>query len=360
MTVTMPIMTNDRSAHRQVRTLVVDDSVVVRTVIERILNADPAYAVVHKASNAEQALRYLAGHEVDLVLLDIELPGQSGLAALPAILRANGQVKVAILSGKCEEGSAAAIEALALGASDIVSKPGSGSFGEHFPQALIERLNRLFTDRPAPLAPARPAMPPAVQPAAQPVACLGIGASTGGIHALAQLFAGLAAPLGVPILLTQHLPASFTVYFAQQLSRMTSLKVKVAETGDLLMADTVHVAPGDANLTLRRGLHGRVTILLNPDRTPAGNLPGVDPMFASMAEVFGAGAGGVVLTGMGRDGTAGARDIVNAGGWIVAQDEASSVVWGMPGSVAGAGLTCGVMEPQAIMDFVTRRGKVVV
>jgi two-component system chemotaxis response regulator CheB len=360
MTVNMPIMTSDRSARTQVRTLVVDDSVVVRTVIERILNADPTYAVVHKASNAEQALGYVADNDVDLVLLDIELPGQSGLAALPAILRANGQVKVAILSGKCEEGSAAAIEALALGASDIVSKPGSGSFGENFPQALIERLNRLFADRPAPQAPSRPAMPPVVQPAAQPIACLGIGASTGGIHALAQLFAGLAAPLGVPVLLTQHLPASFTVYFAQQLARMTSLKVQVAQTGDTLMPDTVYVAPGDANLILRRGLHGRVTIILNPERTPAGNLPGVDPMFASMADVYGAGAAGVVLTGMGRDGTVGARDIVAAGGWIVAQDEASSVVWGMPGSVAGAGLTCAVMEPQAIMDFVARRGKVFV
>ncbi len=360
MTFIAPIMTSQRSEPQVVRTLVVDDSVVVRTVIERILNADPAYAVVHKTNSAEQALGYLAEHDIDRVMLDIELPGQSGLVGLPAILRANAGVKVAILSGKREEGSAAAIEALALGASDIVSKPGSGSFGEHFPQTLIERLNRLFTDRPAPSPPQRPLAPPVVQPAAQPIACLGIGASTGGIHALGQLFEGLAAPLGVPVLLTQHLPASFTVYFAQQLSRMTNLRVKVAETGDLLMADTVYVAPGDANLQLRRGLHGRVTITLNPERTPAGNLPGVDPMFASMAEVYGAGAVGIVLTGMGRDGTVGARDIVAAGGWIVAQDEASSVVWGMPGSVAGAGLTCAVMEPHAIMDFVSRRGKVLV
>jgi len=164
--------------------------------------------------------------------------------------------------------------------------------------------------------------------------------------------------LGVPLLLTQHLPASFTVYFAQQLSRMTSLRVKVAETGDLLAPDIIYVAPGDANIQVRRGLHGRVTIMLNPERTAAGNLPGVDPMFASMADAYGAGAAGIVLTGMGRDGTLGARAIVAAGGWIVAQDEASSVVWGMPGSVAGAGLTCAVMEPLAMMNFVARRGKV--
>ncbi|MEC3912024.1 chemotaxis protein CheB [Sphingobium sp. CR2-8] len=358
MTAIVPMMTNHSDGGRVIRTLVVDDSVVVRTVIERILNADPAYNVIHKTSSAEHALSYLADNVVDLILLDIELPGQSGLAALPQILRANPAVKVAILSGKCEEGSSAAVEALALGASDIVSKPGSGSFGEQFPQALIDRLNRLFFDQPSASPPSHLASAATPHLADSPLACIGIGASTGGIHALGQLFEGLAAPLGVPVLLTQHLPASFTVYFAQQLSRMTSLRVKVAETGDTLVADTVYVAPGDANIQLRRGLHGRVMILLNPERTPAGNLPGVDPMFASMADVYGPGAAGIVLTGMGRDGTIGARDIVAAGGWVVAQDEASSVVWGMPGSVVGAGLTCAVMEPLAIMNFVARRGKV--
>ena len=358
MTVSMPTMTSHRTGQGAVRTLIVDDSVVVRTVIERILNLDPAYNVVHKTNSAELALGYLADHPVDLILLDIELPGQSGLAALPAILAARAGVKVAILSGKCEEGSAAAIEALALGASDIVSKPGSGSFGEQFSQALIERLNRLFDQRVLTMLSAAPVVPPVVQPALQPLSCLGIGASTGGIHALGQLFEGLAAPLGVPLLLTQHLPASFTIYFAQQLTRMTSLRVKIAETGDILAPDTLYVAPGNANLQVRRGLYGRVMIQLNPERTPAGNLPGVDPMFASMAEVYGAGAAGVVLTGMGRDGTVGARDIVAAGGWIVAQDEASSVVWGMPGSVAGAGLTCALMEPKYMMDFIMRRGRI--
>lgn len=339
-----------------VRTLVVDDSVVVRTVIERILNADEHFHVVHKTNSAEQALDYLAASEVDLVLLDIELPGQSGLAALPALLQANPYGKIVILSGNCEEGSAAAVEALALGASDILTKPDSGSFGEQFSLALIDRLFRLFSNG----LPERDRAPlPTVTPgrAVAALACLGIGASTGGIHALGQLFAGLTAPLGVPILLTQHLPVSFTSYFAQQLARMTSLRVKVAQQGEILAPDIVYVAPGDANLQVRKGLQGRVMVTLNTERTPAGNLPGVDPMFSSMAEVYGAGAAGVVLTGMGRDGTVGGRDIVAAGGWIVAQDEASSVVWGMPGSIASAGLSCALLEPHAIMDFVARRGK---
>ncbi|WP_176591693.1 chemotaxis protein CheB [Sphingobium sp. EM0848] len=356
MTVLVPIMASNRSEDRAVRTLIVDDSVVVRTVIERILNMDAGFSVIHKTNSAEHALGYLSENAVDLVLLDIELPGQSGLMALPAILRTSPDAKVVILSGNCEEGSAAAVEALALGASDILAKPGSGSFGEHFPQALIERLSRLFSGEAPPVV-VRPVARVEAGQAEQPLACLGIGASTGGIHALGQLFAGLTAPLGVPILLTQHLPASFTYYFAQQLGRMTSLKVKVAEQGESLASDIVYVAPGDANLQLRRALHGRVSVLLNPQRTPAGNLPGVDPMFSSMAQAYGAGAAGVVLTGMGRDGTAGARDIVAAGGWIVAQDAASSVVWGMPGSIAGEGLNCALLEPHAIMDFVARRGK---
>ncbi|AMK19177.1 MULTISPECIES: chemotaxis protein CheB [Sphingobium] len=354
MTAVMPIMASH--SRPPVRTMVVDDSVVVRTVIERILNGDPAFSVVHKTSSAEQALGFLAGNDVDLVLLDIELPGQSGLSALPAFLRANPRGKVVILSGNCQEGSAAAIEALALGASDILAKPGSGSFGETFPQSLIERLSRLFGGNTATQGDAQPLQMAAAQ-ANAPLACLGIGASTGGIHALSQLFAGMSAPLGVPILLTQHLPVSFTSYFVQQLARMTSLRVKVAEQGEILKPDTVYVAPGDANLQVRRGLCDRVMVVLSPQRTAAGNLPGVDPMFASMAEAYGPGAAGVVLTGMGRDGTVGGRDIVAAGGWIVAQNEASSVVWGMPGSVATAGLSCALLDPYAIMDFVARRGK---
>lgn len=360
MTVTAPIPAISNRQAQAIRTLIVDDSVVVRTVIERILNDHPAFLVAQKTNMAEHALRYLAENSVDLILLDIELPGQSGLAALPAILRASPQAKVLILSGNCEEGSAEAIEALALGASDILSKPGSGSFGESFPPALIERISRLFGRHQPSTVPAvtlsvAPPLAPAQGSAA--LGCLGIGASTGGIHALGQLFASLAAPLAVPILVTQHLPLSFTGYFAQQLGRMTRLRVKVAENGEMLAPDVIYIAPGDANLLCRRGLHGRVTVSLDPQRTPTGNLPGVDPMFASMAHAYGPGAAGIVLTGMGRDGTQGARAIVAAGGCIVAQDEASSVVWGMPGSIAEAGLSCAVMEPGAIMPFIAQRAR---
>ncbi|MGE4323583.1 MAG: chemotaxis protein CheB [Sphingobium sp.] len=365
MTAPAPILTGSLDVSGPLRTLIVDDSVVVRTVIARILDADPRFRVVHKSNSAEQALAYLETQDADLVLLDIELPGQSGLAALPAILRSGPRVKVAILSANCDAGSSLAVEALALGAGDILSKPGSGSFGERFPQHLIERLSRLCgvdAPPPAPASPAGQSMRAAslARPdrQASPLRCLGIGASTGGIRALGDLFTGLELGMGVPILLTQHLPASFIVYFAQQLARMTPLPVKVAQTGDVLVPDTVHIAPGDAHLVCGRGPCGRVIVTLDRQRTPGGYLPGVDPMFSAMARIYGAGAAGIVLTGMGRDGTAGARDIVAAGGWIVAQDEASSVVWGMPGSVVGAGLACAALEPGAIMNFVARRGRV--
>ena len=212
------------------RVLIVDDSVVARTVLERIISADPGYQVVHKTNTAHGALSFLETAQVDLILLDVEMPGQSGLAALPAILAIGGDARVVILSGNCDEGSAAAVEALAQGASDIMSKPVSGSFGDKFSRALLARLARIAGRETASTG---IEMPVRLRPAGhtQPLGCLGIGASTGGIHALGQLLANMRQPLGVPILLTQHLPPSFIPYFAVQLERMTDLPVKIGEIG---------------------------------------------------------------------------------------------------------------------------------
>ncbi|CAN5357424.1 chemotaxis response regulator protein-glutamate methylesterase [soil metagenome] len=337
-----------------VRVLIVDDSVVVRTVLERIIAASPHYQVAHKTSNAAQALDFLAHERVDIILLDVEMPGQSGLVALPAILKAGCAAKIIILSASCEEGSAAAVEALALGASDIFSKPGRGSFGDQFSDELLVRLNRIaFPSAATPI----DSPPIRLRPLASGsvLGCLGIGASTGGIHALGQLFAGLGEPLGVPILLTQHLPPSFIPFFATQLSRMTSLPVAVARQGEVLKADRIYVAPGEANLECHRGRNGQVSVSLTTERAPSGSLPAVDPMFAAIARAYGSGAGAIVLTGMGRDGTAGGRKIIEEGGWVLAQSEDSSVVWGMPGSVARAGLVSALLPPREIMGFVGRR-----
>lgn len=341
------------SPERPIRLLIVDDSVVARSVLERIIGQDQRFEVCEKVASAAAALKYLATHSVDIIMLDVEMPGQSGLAALPEILRLSGNAKAIILSGNCGQGSAAAVEALAMGASDIMSKPGSNAFGGQFSEQLIERLLKLGHR----LAELQHDLPPAPVPlrkrrAHAPIACLGVGASTGGIHALGQLFDGLGGGLGVPVLLTQHLPPSFMPYFSAQLTRMTPMPVKIAEEGDVLRPDHVYIAPGEANLTCRRWRNGQVSVVLDPTREPLASLPAVDPMFLSMAESYGAGAVAVVLTGMGRDGTAGAERIAAAGGLIIAQDAASSVVWGMPGSVARAGLASATLPPERIGGFI--------
>ncbi len=357
MSIQTPATTWKTREEQPVRVLIVDDSVVARTVLDRIVSAHPGFTVARKTSNAEEALALLKVERVDIVLLDVEMPGQSGLAALPAILRAGRGAKVVILSGNCEEGSADAIEALAIGASDIVSKPGSGSFGDQFSRSLLERIGRIV-GRHGALEGLAQTVRLRTPDGAQPLRCLGIGASTGGIHALGQLFAGMTTPLGVPILLTQHLPPSFIPYFASQLTRMTPLPVKVAEQGEILKANHIYIAPGDANLGCRRLRAGQVSVSLMTERAPLDSLPAVDPMFSSIAQCYGASAGGVVLTGMGRDGTAGARRIVAESGWVVAQDEASSVVWGMPGSVARAGLASALLAPGQIMAHAAARASV--
>ncbi|CAH0351013.1 chemotaxis response regulator protein-glutamate methylesterase [soil metagenome] len=337
------------------RVLIVDDSVVARTVLERILAAHGGFVVTQKTSNAQQALDALSREPVDLVLLDVEMPGQSGIVALPAILKAGRGAKVIILSAICEEGSAKAVEALALGASDILSKPDHGSFGDQFARALLGRIVRIVgsehEDTPA-------SIRLRADNGHSNISCLGVGASTGGIHALGQLFAGMTAPLGVPILITQHLPPTFIPYFAKQLARMTNLPVKVAEDGEVLTPDKVYIAPGEANLGCRRSWNGQIIVALSADRTPLSALPAVDPMFMAMARCYGSTATGVVLTGMGRDGTVGAGHIVDAGGMIIAQDEPTSVVWGMPGSVARAGLATALLPPEKIMAFVAQHSMV--
>ena len=334
------------ATERRIRLLIVDDSVVARSVLERIVSQDRRFELCEKLASAADALSFLSTHQVDVIMLDIEMPGQSGLAALPAILQKGGKAKVIILSSNCDEGSAVAVEALAMGASDIMSKPGRSVFNGHFPEILIERLLRLGTqacwqktsERLPPIDLRRTGVHTAM-------ACLGVGASTGGIHALGQLFEGLGAGLNVPILLTQHLPPSFIPYFAMQLSRMTPMQVKIAEDSDVLRPNHVYIAPGEANLTCRARRDGRVVVVLDPERKPFASLPSVDPMFASMADAYGLGAVAVVLTGMGRDGTEGAARIADAGGWIIAQDAETSVVWGMPGSVARAGLASATLPP---------------
>lgn len=343
-----------------IRLMIVDDSIVARTVISRILEANPAFEVVATARNAGEALALVDDVRVDIILLDVEMPGLDGLTALPDLVARGRGAHVLVVSSAAGDGAAASVRALTLGASDTLLKPGAGSFAGRFAAVLVERLLRIGHARPeiepVPIAREVDAQP-TVALGAAPLACLAIGASTGGLHALSAFFGELPADFVVPILVTQHLPAAFMPYFASQLAEIAGRPTRVAESGMGLRPGELLIAPGEGHLCLTMTGDGpRVRV----DRAPApsGCLPSVDPMFEAAASVFGAGAVGVVLSGMGRDGLIGARAIAAAGGEVLAQDSRTSVVWGMPGAVANAGLAAAVLPPARLAQRVALRNGV--
>ncbi len=349
---------------RPIRLMIVDDSMVARAVLSRMVTADGTFEIVAVAGTAEDAIVALGQVRVDIILLDLEMPGAGGLKSIPGILEAARGARVLIVSSLAEEGAEETIAALALGAADTLPKPGIGRFNGRFSEILLAKLRALGTvDR----TPAR-VLPNAAIVARgggllslrsmspDPLELLAIGASTGGIHALAQLFAHLPARIGVPILVTQHLPAPFISVFARQLATASGRDAVVAEEGMVLVPDQIVVAPGDAHISLEK-YRGNAIVRLLCRRAASGCLPSVDPMFASAGSLFGGGALGVVLTGMGRDGTEGATQLVACGGSVVVQDEASSAVWGMPRSVAEAGLACAVADVAKIAQLVAYRAE---
>lgn len=322
--------------------LIVDDSAVARAVLTRIIEGSGRFTVAAAVPDAPRALEVLRDTRVSLVLLDLEMPRVHGLAALPDLLAAARGARVLVVSSACEDGASATIEALARGAADTLVKPPSGAAFGRFAEALIGRLERL-ADSGEPHEVAR--VPFASL--AVPAEVIAIGASTGGIHALARLLGALDPAVQTPILVTQHLPLAFSRHLAAQIAVFARRACTVATDGEPLREGTVLVAPGDAHLTCARS-GGRVIVRLSHEAQANGCLPSVDPMFSSVAAVFGASALGIVLSGMGRDGSAGAREIRQRGGTVMVQDQASSVIWGMPKAVFSAGHASLVLPPEAI------------
>lgn len=340
--------------------MIVDDSAVARAVLARMIAARPDFEIAATLSSADAALAFLSRRNVDIILLDIEMPGMDGLTALPALLAASEGARVLIVSSACDEGAAATMQALTLGAADTLAKPTASAFGGHFAEALFEKLARIGHARSAPYPPApggnMAAMPPAVlRPLASgPVECLAIGASTGGLHALSNLLRALPRSFDAPILITQHLPPVFMPFFASQICGVSGRPTKVAQNGVLLERGHILVAPGEGHLCCK-SVRGRVVATIVSDPVDNGCMPSVDPMLASVSDVFGATAIGIILSGMGRDGVLGAAVLARAGGDLLVQDRESSVVWGMPGAIVSAGLASVVLPPDQLAELILQR-----
>jgi len=332
-----------------IRVLVCDDSAVMRIAIARALESDPAVRVVARAANGALAIEAVKREPVDVVVLDIEMPVMDGLAALPLLLRAAPGLRVVMASTLTTRGADATLRALRLGAADYVAKPSAigEQTGEAFRRELLGKVKALAGRRPAPAGGAgeERGLPPLRPRPVDPPRLLAIGCSTGGPPALFAVMGALGATMPVPVVVTQHMPAAFTPILAEHMGRAGRLPCAEARDGEALSPGRVYLAPGDRHLLIEPAARGATARL--SDAAPVNFCrPSVDPMLESAAAAFDGRVLVAMLTGMGHDGLAGTRRVIAAGGTAIAQDEASSVIWGMPGAVARAGL-CHAVLPLA-------------
>ena len=348
-----------------IRVLVVDDSTVTRRMLALSLAADPGLEVVGTAADGKLGLAKVAHLCPDIVVLDVEMPVMDGLETLKVLRKTHPRLPVIMFSSLTKRGAAVAIEALTLGASDYAAKPANFGSAEASMQAVrddlapkIKRLCRRASPPAIPVAPAtRPgiAFPLAAASAGMvPVSVVAIGVSTGGPNALATLLPLLDADFPVPVVLVQHMPPLFTRSLAERLSMLSRFRAREGEAGALLEAGDLWVAPGGFHMEVERGGAG-VKLRLHEGLPENSCRPAVDVLFRSVARVFGPGVLAVVLTGMGQDGLQGSRSVHEAGGRVLVQDEASSVVWGMPGAVAQANLAEKVLPLDALAKEINRR-----
>ena len=347
-----------------IRVLVVDDSVVIRKVLTEALTSEPGIEVVGGAADGNIALSKIELLKPNLVTLDVEMPGMSGLETLVAIRKIHPGLPIIMFSTLTERGAATTLEALSLGASDCVTKPQSSANVEEtrgrIRSDLIPKVKALGSKNalsaPADIAPRHLPKPSTNRRIAVPsrVDVVAIGTSTGGPNALAAVLPSLAKTFPVPIVLVQHMPPLFTRLLAERLDKQSSIAVHEGADGQVLMPGHVWIAPGDFHMTVQRD-GTRVRLVMNQNPPQNSCRPSVDVLFESVAAVYGANALAVVLTGMGSDGQRGADLIHSAGGRVIVQDEATSVVWGMPGAVAAAGLAEATLPLAEIAGELERR-----
>lgn len=357
------------AAGRRIRVMLVDDAIVVRGLFARWVEAEPDLELVASLRSGREAVNQIERVAPDVVVLDVEMPDMDGITALPLLLAKKRDLVVLMASTVTRRNAEISLRALSLGAADYIPKPATNyeiSATADFHRELIEKIRQLglralrrqgvFARQPAPTFKAAVTLAPPLQPPAHPHAeftlqpmpltaprVLVIGSSTGGPQALNAVLTQITSVVErAPVLITQHMPPTFTAILAEHLTRATKCTVREAVAGEEINAGTIYLAPGGRHMSVARR-DGAAVIAL--DDGPLVNFckPSVDPLFASAAAVWGPKVLGLMLTGMGHDGLAGAKDLVAAGGHVIAQDEATSVVWGMPGQVAMAGLCSAVL-----------------
>jgi two-component system chemotaxis response regulator CheB len=338
------------------RVLVVDDSTVIRRVVTGELSADPEIEVVGTAPNGRVALDKMTQVSPDLVILDIEMPEMDGLATLAELRKLYPRVPVVMFSALTERGATATLDALALGATDYFTKP-VGNLDESrrvIREELAPAIKALCAKRLP--GPSSPWTPPQAPPPARGdrVDAVAIGVSTGGPNALADVFRSLPADLPVPILIVQHMPPMFTRLLAERLTAESAIPVEEATAGSVLAAGRAWIAPGGYHMTVVRSGY-QVRTALDQTAPECSCRPAADPLFRSVAKAYGANCLAVVMTGMGQDGLRGCEVVRGAGGQVLAQDEATSIVWGMPGAVVRAGLADRVLPLSMIGGEIVRR-----
>lgn len=359
------------------RVLVVDDSAVIRGLIARWLDADPAISVVATASNGAMAVSYVAAHRPELVILDIEMPVMDGMTALPKLIEIIPDIKIIMASTLTRKNAEISMRALQQGAAEYMPKPETSreinastqfrqeiilkvkalgmvlrkSRGEAGPESRriqsvssvrttgAEAVSRLSRVAGAPLTLHK-------QSLSRP-RILAIGSSTGGPQALLQLLTDLKDLKDVAVLITQHMPATFTSILAEHLARATGRPCSEARDGEPVLPGHIYVAPGNFHMIVEKN-QDKVCLRLNQEPHENFCRPAVDPLFKSVSKCYGSSALGIILTGMGQDGLKGSGELVGNGGTLIAQDEETSVVWGMPGAVSLAGLCSAVLPLKSI------------
>ncbi|MGN6572023.1 MAG: protein-glutamate methylesterase/protein-glutamine glutaminase [Pseudolabrys sp.] len=356
----------DAAARKRLRVMIVDDAAVVRGLIARWVTAEPDLDVVALVRTGRDALDEIDRADPDVVVLDVEMPELDGISAVPLLLATKRDLVVIMASTVTRRNAEISLKALSLGAADYVPKPSTphdAGSSDNFRRELIEKIRALGprARRPRLAAtahlprPVRPHQPVVLRPMPlTPPRVLLIGSSTGGPQALDAVLSHASALISrAPVLITQHMPPTFTAILAEHLSRSVKAPVREAVDGEPVVAGTVYIAPGGHHM--RVATRDGATVIAIDDG-PHINFckPSVDPLFSSAATIWGSKALALVLTGMGADGLSGAKDLVAAGGHVIAQDEATSVVWGMPGQVAHAGLCSAVLPLPEIGSRLTR------